>query len=364
MNAVVRSRALYLDDVSANILCQVWPRLRGRHLRRDYYGNFIVYLKRELTTFIRSPHPAKELDVQRTLESLKLLKQNMDKPLSQIVDVLKAEPNQLSELEASRLTEFLIRAWLSIELDIYSSSTWSITTSGGHEVVSLQRIIEGRFNNSVPREGAGSSGNLNRLTMKFLIDTFGWTVSWTSDLTEHLSVNSRTRVVTVYEHKICLLHHFEFDGHDVCPIPQGAIKEALDTLNLLFPPDDIPTQNYLENEGKSFHRLGACGRGVHYRDLSHYRYWNKGLAQLLRATEEEPLGFKQFVLDRRHQNFREVTTFWLAVVAIIFLTLGFGVISTVFAAKSYQVALMQYKLELAQVCSMPRANLSLPHYCA
>ncbi|KAI0910562.1 hypothetical protein F4823DRAFT_589394 [Ustulina deusta] len=204
------------------------------------------------------------------------------------------------------------------------------------------------------------SKNLGRLTMSHLIDKYGWAVSWTSDLTEHLTVNSRTKVVKMYEHKICLLHHFEF-GHE-CPIPQEAIKEALDTLNLLFPSEDVPTQRYLEDEGRPFHLLGSCNREDH-RDLAHYRYWHKGLGRLLSVIDEEPPGLQQFMLDREHRNFREVTTFWLAVVVIIFLTLGFGIISTVFAAKTYQVALMQYNLELAQACSMPGATASLSRYC-
>ncbi|KAI3343175.1 hypothetical protein F4824DRAFT_133600 [Ustulina deusta] len=160
------------------------------------------------------------------------------------------------------------------------------------------------------------SKNLGRLTMSHLIDKYGWAVSWTSDLTEHLTVNSRTKVVKMYEHKICLLHHFEF-GHE-CPIPQEAIKEALDTLNLLFPSEDVPTQRYLEDEGRPFHLLGSCNREDH-RDLAHYRYWHKGLGRLLSVIDEEPPGLQQFVLDREHRNFREVTTFWLAVVVIIFL---------------------------------------------
>ncbi|KAK5630037.1 hypothetical protein RRF57_005752 [Xylaria bambusicola] len=360
MNELNGSR-VYLDDVSVSVLCEIWPSLRGRRLRQDYYSNLLAYLKRELTVLIRSSHPIKESDVQHILRRLDLLKRDVDKPLNRIFDILRAEYDQPQCFDVFRLGKFLTRAWVNIELDISAySSRPNGAASEGSDVTSLRQIINERFHNLIPSENAMFKGNLSRLTMRYLVDTYGWTVSWTGDLTEHLSVNPRTKVVKIYEHKICLLHHFEFES--LCPIPQEAIKEALDTLNLLFPSEDISTQRYLENEGKSFHRLGSCNRDD-YRDLSHYRYWHKGLAQLLSALEEEPLGFKQFVLDRERRNFREVTTFWLAVVVIIFLTLGFGIISTAFAAKGYQVALMQYRLGLAQACSMPGANVSLSRYC-
>ncbi|KAI1359135.1 hypothetical protein F5Y08DRAFT_320267 [Xylaria arbuscula] len=349
---------MYANDSSHKILCEVWPALRDRRLRIDYYHALIAHLRRELTILMRSPNPVKDSDLHRALERLHLLRKNMDKPLGELFEALKREGKQFPGIEISRFAEFLTRAWITIELDMSSFSARSTETTPLHV------IIQEKFNRLIPLESAMATGTLNRLTMKHLIDTFGWTVSWTSDLTEHLSVNSRTKVVVIYEHKICLLHHFEFEDHGICPIPKDAIREALDTLNLLFPPDDIPTQKYLDREGKPFYRLGTCGRGVHYRNLTHYRYWHKGLTYLLRASEEEPIGFKQFRLDKEHRNFREVTTFWLAVVVIIFLTLGFGIISSVFAAKSYQVALMQYKLDLAQACSAPGATVSLPHYCA
>ncbi|KAI1428191.1 hypothetical protein F5Y12DRAFT_79495 [Xylaria sp. FL1777] len=350
----------YLDDVSVGILCQVWPALQGRRLHRDHYSNLLTHLKREFSILVRSSQPIKDSDFRH----LNLLKSNMDKPLSVICDILSEELGQMRSQEVFRLTQFLTRAWLTIELDISNYSSPSAPeVLGGNGVATLQKIIECRFQDLIPYENATvslSKGTLGRLTMRYLTDKYGWSVSWTSDLTEHLAVNPRTKIVKIYEHKICLLHHFEFDHG--CPIPQEAIKEALDTLNLLFPSEDVPTQRYLEEEGKPFHLLGSCNR-EDYRDLAHYRYWHKGLARLLSVIEEEPPGLKQFMFDRERNNLRDVTTFWLAAVVIIFLTLGFGIISTVFTVKAYQVALMQYKLELAQACSMPGANLSLSQYC-
>ncbi|KAI1737803.1 hypothetical protein F4680DRAFT_206549 [Xylaria scruposa] len=363
--SVISSTRVFLDDVSADIICQVWPALRGRRLRQDYYSSLLTHLKREFAKQIRSPHPIKDSDIQHIFSSLDLLKKNADKPLSQVSDIIRTDLEESCGLKVLHIIGYLTRAWLTIGFDTSDFLSQSkAAASGRTEIIApLEEIVKGRFHNLVSSESARSDDTLGRFTMRYLIDKHGWTVSWTSDLTEHLSVNPRTKFVKVYEHKICLLHHFKFEGLHPCPIPREAIREALDTLNLLFPSEDVLTQRYLQDEGKSFHRLGSCNRD-NYRDLSHYHYWHTGLAQLLRATEEEPLGFKQFILDREHRNFREVTTFWLAVVVIVFLTLGFGVISTVFAAKSYQVAMMQYNLDLAQACSMPGARVSLSRYCA
>ncbi|KAI1273381.1 hypothetical protein F5Y07DRAFT_256070 [Xylaria sp. FL0933] len=358
------SSLLYLDKIAVSILYEIWPDLQGRRLRKDYYSNLIACLNREFSILVRSSQPIKDSDVKNVFGRLVLLKRNVDKPLGSICDILKVELGQTRGYENVRVVEFLTRAWLSVELDI---STLPILRGpkalDEDEGPSLQSLIEERFQDFIPHQTATiplSKGTMGCLTMRYLIDKYGWTVSWTSDLTEHLTVNPRTKVVRIYEHKVCLLHHFEF-GYG-CPIPQDAIREALDTLNLLFPSEDVQTQRYLEEEGRPFHLLGSCNR-EDYRDLAHYRYWYKGLSRLLSVIEEEPPGLKQFMLDRDHRNFRDVTTFWLAVVVIVVLTLGFGIISTVFAAKTYQVALMQYNLELAQACSAQGASASLSRYC-
>jgi hypothetical protein len=322
-------------------------------------------MKRQFTILLRSSQTIKDSDIQRVSGYLMVLKQNASKPLGSILDILEADPGQSQGYDVARLAEFLIRTWLTVEFDLSDFSSKlgpgaSVRWSGNG---TLQERIEDCFQSLIPYEKTATStskGTLSCLTMKYLVDKYGWTVSWSSNLTEHLTVNTRTKVVKIYEHKICLLHHFEFG--QACPIPQEAIREALDTLNLLFPPEDRPTQRYLEDEGRPFHLLGSCNR-EDYRDLAHYRYWNKGLTWLLEVLEGEPPGLKQFVLDEQHGHFRDVTTFWLAVVVVVVLTLGFGILSTVFAAKGYQVALMQYNLALAQACSVSAAEGSLLQYC-
>ncbi|KAI3328922.1 hypothetical protein HD806DRAFT_266618 [Xylariaceae sp. AK1471] len=357
---------VYLDDALINIICDVWPALRGRRLQRDYYSNLLAHLRREFTILLRPPQPTKDSDVQHVSGHLVLLKENVCKPLGSILSIMERELGQTQGYDVVRLAEFLTRTWLTVELNIsdFSRQLKPEASVKWDDIATLEKVIEDRFQNLISHEKgtlSASKGNLSSLTMKYLIDKYGWAVSWTSNLTEHLTVNTRTKVVKIYEHKICLLHHFEFGQS--CPIPRDAIKEALDTLNLLFPPEDRSTQRYLEDEGRPFHLLGSCNR-EDYRDLAHYRYWYKGLTRLLDVLEEEPPGLKQFVLDEQHRNFRDVTTFWLAVVVVIILTLGFGIVSNVFAAKGYQVALMQYNLALAQACSVSGAKVSLPQYCA
>ncbi|KAJ2985638.1 hypothetical protein NUW58_g5426 [Xylaria curta] len=325
----------YLDDVSAGVIYRLWPDLKGQSLRQDFYSNILAHLSQESAILTGPLQPTQKPDIQQILEHLRhlgILKRNVDNPLNLTLDHLETEFGEINNFELIHRTWFLIKAWLTVELETPNSAgqLGAGTSVGGGENATLRQIIEARFQELIPDEGR-----------------YGWTVIWTSDLAKHLTVDTRAKSVAIYEHKICLLHHSDFGK--LCPIPQEAIREALDTLNVLFPPHDLPTQRYLKREGRPFYQLGSCNR-KNNRDLANYRYWHEGLAQLRRVLDEEPIGLSQFVFNEDRRNIRNITTFWLAVVVVGFLTFGFGIISSVFAAKAYQVALMQYDLQLAQTC--------------
>ncbi|RYP23214.1 hypothetical protein DL767_008897 [Monosporascus sp. MG133] len=168
-------------------------------------------------------------------------------------------------------------------------------------------------------------------------------------------------MVKVYEHKICMFNHHNFS--DDCPMPGKVLREALEKLNLLFPPNDPETQRYLHPSVVSlFHELGFCGEG-NSSHLGHYRYWQKSLGQLAGELEEEPYGWRQLLPDKNLGILRESPAFWPTAIVAIVLALGSGITSTCFAAKAYDVAVAQYDLALAQVCSTPGANITLPKYC-
>ncbi|KFA68640.1 hypothetical protein S40285_10835 [Stachybotrys chlorohalonatus IBT 40285] len=199
---------------------------------------------------------------------------------------------------------------------------------------------------------------LRRFTIPNLVQDYRWTVQWTSNLADHLLIErmGTGKRVTIYEHKICLLNHLQY-GQD-CPVPRDALEEALDTLNLLFPPTDPATHRYLKAQHRPFHQLGFCSRNVK-RDLQHYRYWQNNLVDLLHDLEEQPYGLGQLRLDKDRRNLLQFATFWIATIVALLtvISIAFGVVSTVYAAR-------QYNLALAQACSTPDGAVNLPEYCS
>lgn len=60
------------------------------------------------------------------------------------------------------------------------------------------------------------------------------------------------------------------------------------------------------------------------------------------------------------------TTFWIATAVGVLAVMGLaaGVVSTVYAKKQYDLALLQYALSLAQACAAPGAAEQLPGFCS
>lgn len=74
-----------------------------------------------------------------------------------------------------------------------------------------------------------------------------------------------------------------------------------------------------------------------------------------------PSGLQQLALDRNRSNVLAFSTFWIATLAAVLAVVGLiaGVVSTVYSKKSYDIALLQYKLSVAQACAAPGATEQL-----
>ena len=125
------------------------------------------------------------------------------------------------------------------------------------------------------------------LTIPYLCHYKGYRVFWTSNLAEHLSINWRCRIVTIYEHKISLWNYLGSRKQTV--IPRPILEEAIDTLNLLFPLDDSLTKIFLKQNCKTFHGLGYCSRPREQAlDLVRFNFWRERIASLAEIMNEEP----------------------------------------------------------------------------
>ncbi len=195
-----------------------------------------------------------------------------------------------------------------------------------------------------------------RMTIAYLSYHGRIMVLWTSNLADHLSIDWKNRVITVYEHKISLWNHLKYTKQQL--IPRDVLEEAIDTLNLLFPLNDAGTRDFLRQNGKPFYGLGYCNREQCY-DLEKYSYWRGRVAELMEIMNEEPSGLQQLLLSKDGRNLLQFATFWVAVAVAILTIVSIvsGTVQTVYALK-------QYNLAVAQACATPGSAELLPRYCS
>ena len=135
------------------------------------------------------------------------------------------------------------------------------------------------------------------------------------NLADQLSFDKRRCIITVYEHKICLLNHSK-DPDSL--IPHTTLYGAIDTLNLLFPFGDSSTHELIHREQKMpLYRLGFCNR-PRMVALADYDVWRTRLADLVEVFNELPRDLKQLLNDRR--NVSGWATFWIGIF-VLMLTL-------------------------------------------
>ncbi|KAI3337219.1 hypothetical protein HD806DRAFT_476007 [Xylariaceae sp. AK1471] len=196
------------------------------------------------------------------------------------------------------------------------------------------------------------------LSLAYLCTYRGFKVFWTSNLSEHLNISWKSKIITIYEHKIFLWNHLRNSNNPI--IPRTILEEAIDTLNLLFPLNDRLTRSFLAQNGKEFQGLGYCSRPRDLcLDLGKFNIWRDRIAELVEIMNEEPKGLKQLALEKDGRNLLPFVTFWIAI-AVALLSL----LNLPFAVISMKYTIKQYELALAQACSEQNAGSALPQYCS
>ncbi|KAK2037935.1 hypothetical protein LZ31DRAFT_600079 [Colletotrichum somersetense] len=182
-------------------------------------------------------------------------------------------------------------------------------------------------------------------------------VDWTNYLNEHLLINTRTKVVSIYQHKVWLSANLQHSEH--CVLPQDVVSEALDTLNLLFPHSDESTKSYLDRHGQPFYKLGLCCRERDL-DLRSYRHWGRQIQELLVVLNGPQSGFRQLLPGKDQPNLVESVNFWIAVfvAGLTVTSFVFGLMSVVYAKWAFD-----YLLSLSQACLDSREAQLLPEFC-
>lgn len=397
-----------LDELldSGTLVQHLWPSLPQHMICSEAYHHFFHFVREEAQKLRQAPfHHVDGLinDIPHHIDVLLLNTTNRKLDVAQALglnhdglsrdDPTPGIPNRPT-LEASRSAagsqevpasisqpvsrslDVIARLWLTINFDTFPlGETYPrqtrIAWAAEH---SLHQAIESHFV-STHQPAADSSHRRNIIPSSFKMNSLcdRFSIRWSSNLADHLQMvkNGNHGTVTIYEHVICLWNHLQYSP-TACPIPADLLEETLDTIVLLFPPDDRGTRKLLERHDKTFWRLRWCGRARASR-AEDFHYWRARIDALLEEYEQPPRGARQLRLDEDGRNFLEFSTFWtaLAVAVLTILGIGFGTLGTVYAIKAYDLSYKQYMLsqkqymlDLVQACVEREARERWPHLCS
>jgi hypothetical protein len=372
------------QTVLADILVALWPNLQpfppDRNQRTlPQYARFLNHVSTELNTASQVLSTDSALTRNLLLTIPALLHSRLDAlreaVLQQVSELCKAEATVPPAIDIWPLVRAFVYLWLG--LDVHRGNDFiriTLTEAGAgnthslawHENVSLRSLVESHFATPLSKAKIIGSSQVVAVdpmfTMAHLVNYYGFRIYWTSNLLEHLSISWKFKILSIYEHKICLWNHIVC-GKDT-PVPRFVFEEALDTLNLLFPFDDAGTKSLLQKEGVSFYSLGLCGRD-RVLDLNKYQHWRAPLERLVELQSQPPSGLSQLRWNKDGRNALQFATFWIAttVAVLTIFSFAFGILSTMYAKKGYDVAMLQYELALAQACAAEGSALQLPSFC-
>jgi hypothetical protein len=159
---------------------------------------------------------------------------------------------------------------------------------------------------------------------------------WTDNLFDHLKLEGPRgkRILSMYRRKPCLINHCNADSSAIFGI--DVVEEAIRTLDLLFLFGDTKTRKFLGEEGVRFHNTRPS-RLSKPTNLCEFHYWRGNLGLLLKLLNGPPESLSQTLLDTR--SYSEFASLWCGLFGIFLLTIIFGILSAVFSAKQYYLAL-------------------------
>lgn len=355
---------------SHQILSAIWPTLTQDEVQRPQYVVLLEYVDSEIESISKFPaHYA--ISTRESLSALINSVRSLDKPGgAQVLEIARsqAQARRVSTDMLQRSVDVALRLWLTINVSTLNSQQhgllpWKLDQT-------LDDVIQSYFNKKDLGEENKREADQNilippGLTAESLATNHEYTISWTHNLAEHLTIDRHARVVTIYQHKICLHNHFRFADQIRPVIPKEILAEAIDTLNLLFPFMEDGTKRFLAKHKKPFYTLGLCGR-PRKLDIIDYPYWGDRIKEIVEVSREPPVGTQQLKMDKEKKNFLSFATFWIAAVIglLTVVSIGFGVAATVYAVLAYRLTLLQYELSLAQACLGPDARAQLPQFCS
>jgi hypothetical protein len=308
---------------------------------------YIRYIAGELEQICQHRHLFAAQSLDSVFEVIHAVRENSATEYAGVLISLSNKFPNATRDAIRRSVELSVRLWLTI--NIHHSDIFTGPIAAGDTPLdwaqdeSLEQMLRRQFGLRVQLQRQRETTKYDpALTAAYLVNTCGMRLRWTDDLASHLSYDSKRRMLTVYRHKACLINHA--DNHRGCPIPRDVLEEALETMDLLFPPWDNATKQLLIRERQeSFFKLG-CRKGNRNFDVAHYQYFGEALEHLMYSFDKTPRTWKQLAFDRR--NKLEWSAFWMTVfVAILTLvSIPCNIIQATYSVKAYNVAVAQGRI--------------------
>ncbi|KAK7454794.1 hypothetical protein Landi51_03003 [Colletotrichum acutatum] len=375
-------------DPNDTELCKrLWPALADKVYLSGQYMTLATCVRSTLNTWrysLNQLSPGIE-NIGKVFEAMDSIRKSPQMPRESLVEAFKPSAANLGNqdcdvqnvisLTASLATMTMIQ--INPEPNTFSGpvAIWNPTSSLGEAVSD--------FYQPTPDPELKAAALDTHLTACSLAKFQGYTIVWADFLNEHLRIDEELRLVWIFQHKIWLSSQV---GRPDCLVPQSVLLEALDTLNVLLPPDDDHTRRFLQRREQEFYSLGYCGR-VPSTDLKKYAIWGTKMDRLLSVAKGPRRGIWQFLPTPDRFNVLESANFVIACVALVFSIVGFvlGLVSIIYAKLSYQIGLesidiskvsldvsnespeltrLQYLLSVAQACSDPDQARLLPDFCS
>jgi hypothetical protein len=205
---------------------------------------------------------------------------------------------------------------------------------------SLEKMVEDVFADRATNNSSRMGTRVYRaFTADYFVNSCGMELVWTNYLTDHLRLDPDRHVLLIYRHKAFLNDQIHHGSNGL--IPEDVSREALDTLNLLFPFGNLATKRRLAtHDEQAFHNLGICGRDRAF-NLSEFKFGRKELEALAEIYHSPPRTWRQLAFDRRHRL--ELSAFCItAMVALLTLiSIPCTIIQAVYSVKAYQATVAQ-----------------------
>lgn len=354
------------DDRILSFVQSVWPSLSENQFASTarQYARLSKKLEVDLHALSEHPDVFALASQEELLPLVQALRQRGDVSRNEALALVRKSSSACHDDErVLRTLRCAINVWLSISmgpnLQRRQPLAWGpLQTLKGAITSLFQDDVTGQVPAKLPQQQLPKD-----LTAASLVTNYGFLIEWTHDLSAHLAIDWRHKVLTVYEHKILAYNHVRF-GSSALPVPDQLFEEAIDTLNLLFPFDDGDTERLLEKHDMAFHGLGFCGRPRKLL-LNDYRYWRGQVGDLYQVTQGPALGVQQLFLDDDGANVASSLNFWIAVVVGLLTVMGMAIAiaSLVYSVKQYELGLVQYELSVAQACVDSSVRERVPHLC-